>query len=58
MNPQTGEIKGFQTWKDANAEGYTIRLKRKPRSNCKKCYGRGHIGINDQGKYVPCSCTQ
>lgn len=58
MNPVTGEIKEFKTWPAAVRAGYTIALKRKPKPGCHKCYGRGHVGKNDQGLFVPCTCTQ
>lgn len=29
----------------------------KPKSNCKKCHGRGYVGINhDTQEPVPCAC--
>lgn len=57
MNPNTGEIKMLDKIQ-AMKEGFTIPLKRKPKEICLHCYGRGHIGKNDQGKFVPCRCTQ
>lgn len=58
MDPRTGEIKEFPNRTAAEKEGYTVHLKCKPKPNCKRCYGRGHIGKNDRGLYVPCLCTQ
>lgn len=56
MNPTTGEIQEFSSQEAANRSGYTVPLRGEPNPKCKKCYGRGHIGRNDQGQYVPCSC--
>lgn len=62
MNPDTGDIKNLADFKSAEEmkkAGYTIPLKGEPKKNCKKCYGRGHIGIDgDTGKYVPCLCVR
>lgn len=58
MNPNTGEIRAFMTQAEAELKGYTIPLGREPKSSCNKCYGRGYDGINDEGQYVPCSCTK
>ena len=38
--------------------GYWL-LRRYPKANCKRCFGRGHIGIDRKtGRYVPCRCGQ
>ena len=58
MDPKTGKIRNFMTSGDARKAGYTTPLRREPKKNCKKCFGRGHIGIDESGKYVPCKCTQ
>ena len=58
MNPVTGEIEEFKTWLEAEREGYAIALKREPNPKCHKCYGCGYVGKNDQGRFVPCTCTQ
>lgn len=57
MDPNTGKIREFESEEKAKEEGYTVLLKREPKPNCKKCYGRGHVGKNDKGEYVPCSCA-
>jgi hypothetical protein len=39
-------------------KGKLVKLKREPKDNCKKCHGRGHIGINIRtNEYVPCDCV-
>ena len=61
MNTETGEIRKFNTveeMSEAIATGNWVALGKKPRASCKKCYGRGYIGKNDAGKYVPCSCVK
>ncbi len=58
MNPTTGEIKEFPTQEAARNAGFTLPLQKEPARSCKKCYGRGHVGRNDEGQFVPCSCTQ
>ena len=36
---------------------HQIPLKSKPKSNCKRCYGRGFTGIDDRNKlHILCSC--
>jgi len=55
MDERTGEIREFPK-NTSIPEGF-IPLGRKPKTNCKYCYGRGYEGINDKGKYVPCRCT-
>jgi hypothetical protein len=40
-----------------NLDDFQIPLLRKPKSNCKTCYGRGYIGFDAQKKYYPmCRC--
>jgi hypothetical protein len=35
-----------------------LPLNKKPDNNCKKCYGRGHKGLNSQNfTYELCSCV-
>lgn len=58
MNPNTGEIREFMTQAEAEAQGYTVPLGREPKSSCNKCYGRGYDGVNDEGQFVPCTCTK
>lgn len=41
-----------------NLDDYQIPLLKKPKPNCKGCYGRGYIGYNSIKKYYPmCRCT-
>jgi hypothetical protein len=36
-----------------------IPLKKYPNKNCKKCYGRGHLGRNSQSyDYLVCDCIR
>ena len=56
MNLDTGEIREFQSQAQAELAGFLQPLTDKPKPSCKKCFGRGYIGINDNGKYVPCTC--
>lgn len=60
MNEKTGEIREFNTRKDAEAAGFTRPVKRLPDPKCKKkhCYGTGNIGRDPEtGLYVPCDCV-
>lgn len=58
MHPQTGEIRQFDSLESAEREGYTLSLKREPKPKCKRCFGRGYVGVNDQGEKVVCRYTQ
>lgn len=58
MNPDTGEIRKFETLDEAFKKGFIIPVNGLPKKSCRKCHGRGYIGKNDQGKYVPCSCVR
>lgn len=62
MNPNTGDIKklaDFEGKAEMEKAGYTVPLRCEPKKNCKRCFGRGHIGIDgDTGKYVPCRCCK
>lgn len=58
MNPNTGEIREFSSRQEANKAGFTIPVGQKPKASCSKCYGRGHIGRNDQGRYLLCTCVK
>lgn len=58
MNPETGEIRKFESEELARAAGFTVAVKSQGKSSCRKCYGRGHIGRNDRGRYVECSCVK
>ena len=37
--------------------GDWVRLSELAKKDCKKCYGRGYIGTDEQGNKVPCSCV-
>ena len=40
-----------------NLDEFQIPILRKPKHNCKRCYGRGYIGQDLIKKYYPiCSC--
>ena len=58
MDDRTGEIREFPTQEEAQKAGFNVPLGSKPKASCRKCYGRGHVGQNDDGKYVPCSCVK
>lgn len=61
MNVNTGEIRTFETadaMSEAIATGNWVALGKTPKASCKRCYGRGYIGRNDQGKFVPCNCVK
>ena len=61
MDVKTGEIREFTTeseFQRAMKSGNWIALGKWPKPSCRKCYGRGHIGQNDRGEYVPCSCVK
>ena len=58
MNPKTGEIREFSSGEKARAAGFTVSLDCQPDLDCKKCWGRGHVGKQrSTGKYVACPCT-
>lgn len=51
----------FELAEDAHraiAAGDWAYFGKKPKSSCKKCYGRGYQGVNDLGKYVVCPCVR
>ena len=52
MNPETGEIRQFPS-NGAIPSGWTP-LSGPPNPDCKRCFGRGHIGKNDSGEFVLC----
>lgn len=58
MDLSTGKIYNAEDAEKLRAAGRDmVPLKNKPKSNCKKCYGRGYVGTNIKtGKVVPCSC--
>lgn len=62
MNTKTGEVRTFNKFdefQEAMKTGNWVRVGRKPKASCSKCYGRGHVGRNvDTGKYMPCSCVR
>jgi len=52
----TGESTQFQKpKKERKKKSETDGL---PKPDCKKCYGRGYIGVNIQtNEFIPCECT-
>lgn len=61
MNLETGEVilrpSQIQV-QEAMKSGKFIELDNPPDPNCKKCYGRGHVGRSQEsGLYIPCSCV-
>ena len=61
MNPNTGEIKEFDTEEEAKEAGFTIPVERMPDSSCRLCQGRGSILVNYGGKrkrFKPCKCVK
>jgi hypothetical protein len=36
---------------------YLLKLLGPPKKNCRKCFGRGHIGKGQDDLYVPCTCV-
>jgi len=61
LDPATNEIKGeseLTPWEKMvqSAETYGIKIN-DPKENCKKCYGRGYIGIDTNTRLpIPCKC--
>lgn len=64
MNVKTGEI----IEKGEKILGLDVEIKKKPKSKCKKCFGRGYVGraaqdgnkrglIIVKGNLVPCRCV-
>ncbi len=51
MNPQTGEIRAL-AHKETVPDGW-IELPYAPHQNCKRCFGRGHVGKVKE-RYLPC----
>lgn len=62
MNVETGEIQEFESankLQQAMRSGTWIAVDKMPDPNCRKCYGRGHLGKNlSTNLYVPCSCVK
>ena len=63
MNTNTGEIEMLDlkqlTELQRNPRPEMVELKRKPKTTCRKCYGRGHIGLNrTTNSYVICKCCK
>ena len=57
MDPKTGKITTIDKLVDGGTN-FAIPLGNLPEKNCKRCYGRGHLGQNvDTGFHVPCPCT-
>lgn len=66
MDMKTGEI--YESKSDTESAIAQLRIiknqstlcefEKMPKSNCKKCHGRGNIGRNvSTGTVVPCSCV-
>ena len=51
MNPHTGDIQFFE--KEEDVPPGLIKLPHLPYKNCKRCFGRGHVGKMD-GKFKLC----
>ena len=62
MDVTTGKIKVFESddeLQKAMHTGNWVQLARLPNPNCKRCYGRGHVGRDvSTGLYVPCRCVK
>lgn len=42
-----------------NLDDFQVPLIKKPKSNCKRCYGRGYIGRDRVKKYfIMCNCIK
>ena len=42
-----------------NIDKYQVKLTQKPKDNCKKCFGRGYIGYdNNMQIYMLCNCIK
>lgn len=56
----SGDIYEIESDELKNLDQYQIPLKKRPKQNCKKCYGRLYIGYNKTIQiYQPCpSCVQ
>ncbi len=57
-----GQIRAFGSKEElevAKRDGYGMMMvKRMPDRDCKKCFGRGHIGFNAKLKqHIPCKCV-
>lgn len=57
MNPKTGEIREFESDNAAANAGFTVSVGCRSNPGCRKCYGRGYIGQDAQGKIL-CSCVK
>jgi hypothetical protein len=62
MNVETGEVREFDSRTElqkAIATGEWEELRKRPNKNCRKCYGRGHMGFNTSTrKYIVCQCVK
>ena len=55
FNTYSGETYEIEDVELKNIQEGEIPLKKQPRSSCKKCYGRGHIGFASlQHMFKPC----
>lgn len=41
---------------DDKATASTYKVMVYPKKNCRRCYGRGYVGISAGGTHVPCRC--
>lgn len=63
MHKQTGEITEanqdiLEMKFQFTVDGKKYLIEKKPKSGCRKCYGRGYIGWHSKTKLViPCKCV-
>lgn len=56
FNTVSGEIYQLYRYELKAAQLYEVPLKKRPNSNCKKCYGRLYTGrIPETGYFYPCA---
>ncbi len=62
MDTGTGQIYEFKNQEDLDEAVRTrglVALKGKPKKNCKRCYGLGHLGKDTvTNKYILCPCVK
>lgn len=61
MDLRTGEIinltdEEYQKMPEETAK-HLLKLLGPPKKGCRHCLGRGHIGKDQQGLFVPCRCV-
>jgi hypothetical protein len=53
----TGKVYDLPVEEGKKLNKYEIPVSHPPKTNCKKCHGRGHVGHNiTVGYYVMCQC--